>query len=143
MSYKSDIQEWPTRLFRKTVLQECPTRVTIKSVPQECPTRVSHKCVPQECPRRVGVIRGVPQECARVSHQAFRKECVLQECPTRVSPTRVPKIVWVFEYVFTFGFVGSTLFMHFFFRSFVVNFCVFLKLLFLFLKTFLCFSLFL
>ena len=83
-----------------------------KSVLQECPTRVSYKCVPQECPTRVNVIQGVPQEYTRVSHKGFRKECILRECPTKVSPTRVPKIVsvCVFEYVFAFGFVGSSLF---------------------------------
>ena len=56
--------------------------------------------------------KSVLQEYTRVSHKGFRKDCVLQECPTKVSATRVSKIVWVFvfEYVFAFGFVGSILF---------------------------------
>ena len=121
MSHKSDIQKCPTRvsykLLREGVLQECPTRVANKSVPQECPARVSHenvlqecptrvphksvlhecptrvsyKSFLQECPRRVSVIQGVPQECTRVSHKGFRKECAPQDCPTKVSPTRVAK----------------------------------------------------
>ena len=52
------------------------------------PTRVS-----QKCPTRLS-------------------DRVLRECCARVSPTRVSKIVWVFvfEYVFAFGFMGSILF---------------------------------
>ena len=107
---KSVPPECHIRVSHKRALQECSARVPHKSAPQECPTRecptrVSYKSVPQECPTRVSVIQGVPQECTRVSHKGFPKECVLQECPTNVFPTRV----FVFEYVFAFGFVGSIL----------------------------------
>ena len=36
MSYKSDPQEFPTRVSHKSVPQECPRRVSHKSVLQEC-----------------------------------------------------------------------------------------------------------
>ena len=44
-----------------------------------------YKTLVREFRRRVSVMQDVPQECARVSHKAFRMECVLQECSTRVS----------------------------------------------------------
>ena len=110
VSHKSDIQECPTREFRKSVPRECPTRVTYKSVPQECPRSASHKSVPQECPARVfyesvlqecptrvSVIQGVPQECTRVSHKAFRKESVLRVSHKSVSYKSVKNCSGVFS----------------------------------------------
>ena len=101
----SIIQECPARVSYKSVSRECPTRVSYKSFLQGSPTRVSYKSVAQERSTRVSVIQGVPQECTRVSHQGYRKTCVLQECPTQVSQ-RVSRIVWVlvFEYVVAFWF---------------------------------------
>ena len=117
-SYKSDKQECPTRVSRKSALQECPlqecpTRVSYKSVPQECPTRVSHKSVLQRVSHKSGCQTRFPTRVHKSVPQRFPKECVLQECPTKVFPTRGVKNCWafVFECVFTFGFVGSILFL--------------------------------
>ena len=82
-----------------------------KSVLQECPTRVSYKS--HECPTK-----SVPQKWVsyKVSHTRVRKSVPQRfpkrMCPTKVSPTRVSKTncMFVFEYVFAFGFVGSILF---------------------------------
>ena len=47
--------------------------------------------------------KSVPQGCTRVPHKGFRTKCVLQDCHCIFS-------VFVLEYVFAFGFVGSILF---------------------------------
>ena len=114
VSHKSDKQECPTRVPRKSVpqeCQECPTRVprksvlqakslTHKSVLQECSARVSYKSVPQEwsviceCPTRESY-KSVPQECpTRVCDKSVPRDCPTRVCdksPTRVSYKTVPQ----------------------------------------------------
>ena len=124
LTHKNGQQECPTRLFGKSVLQECPTRVSFKSVPQECPTRASHKSVLQERSARASHKSECHTRCPTRAHKS-----VQQGFPQRMRPTRVShkslsyksvKILWafVFEYVFAFGFVGSSSFFAVCFRIF-------------------------
>ena len=92
---------------------------------QNCLAGLLDACAPMELPAGVRVDFGdfgslpqqsVLQECpSRVSYKS-ESECHAR-CPTKVSPTRGSKIVgvFVFEYVFAFGFVGSILLLTLFF----------------------------
>ena len=66
VSYKSVTQE--------CLIQDFPTKVSRKSAPQECRTRVFHKSIPQEYSTRLSS-KSAPS--TRMS--------LLQECPTRAS----------------------------------------------------------
>ena len=100
MSHKSLLQDCFARISQKSECHaRCSTRVR-KSVPQSfpngmCPTGMSHKSLLQDCFARISQKSECHARCStrvtRVSHKAFRMECVLQECPTRVSHKTVSR----------------------------------------------------
>ena len=97
---KSHVKTFRTRLLPKFTRQVSKTSVSYETSSKTHASSLQNKRFVRDFLQksrvkspRVSVIQGAPQECTRVSHKGFRKECVLQKCPTKMSPTRVSKIV--------------------------------------------------